>query len=103
MQHLSNCLEKQSWSGFSLTEKPNDFKGQITKVFLRKNVIKKILNKENSGDRLYGKLMKVLWKYKLEKFRSSLQFGKVIVLEVLQDDVKNISKETFYKTYYPIL
>ena len=30
----------------------------------------------------------------------SVQHNKVIALEVLQDDVKYISKETFYKTYF---
>lgn len=55
------------------------------------------MNKDNSGESLYWKLMTVLWKYKLEKFRSSLQHGKVIVLAVLQDDVKIFQKKHFTK------
>ena len=56
--------------------------------------------KENSGDR---KVLNILWKYELGKFRWTLQHNKVITLKVLKDDVKYISKETFLKTCCPIL
>ena len=52
-------------------------------------------------DKIIWQILKTLWNFMIAY--SLLHHNKVIALEVLQYDVKYISKESSYKTYYPIL